>query len=414
MGAGAAQDRPGPLAVAMVIQRFRPLFSGQGQQLELLCQKLVARGLRPTIITSAYGDASSEEILDGYRVVRLRAAMPQSWGAGLARRTRDPVFAIRVLSRLLRHRRFDLVHVHATTDGLYTSWLWCRLRRRPLLFEMTLLGADDPVTIMQGRGRLSRLRQALFRRCDGYVAISPALERRYHETGLPDQRVRVLPQGVDVDEFRPMADDDDVRRELGIPPAVPLVMFVGSLIHRKGIDLLLRAWGEIHAARPDAHLVLVGKNRFQGSPAEEFLAAQIAQLPPSATAHLHQLGVRDDVSRLLQAADLFIFPSRREGFGTVMIEAMACGVPCVVGDLPGITDFVFGDDDPAGMVVPQEDHRALVGAANALLADTGRASTMGRRGRDRVVDHFDINRITDRYVEYYAELITRRGAGHRV
>ena len=411
MTRGTVAAIPGPPRVAMVIQRFRPHFSGQGEQMELLCRHLAARGVRSTIITSAYHDPSSDEILDGYEVVRLGSDMPELLATRLGHRVRNPVFAAYVFAYLLRHDRFDLVHVHASTDALYASWLWCRIRRRPVLLEMTLMGADDAVTVMAWNRRLAPVRQALFRRCDGYVAISPALEQRYHEAGLPAGNVRILPQGVDVDEFRPMAGSQETRREWGVPASSPVLMFVGSLIHRKGIDVLLKAWGDVHAARPDAHLVLVGRDRFPEDPvADTFLAAQIAQVPPRAAAQVHQLGVRDDVSRLLPAADLFIFPSRREGFGTVMIEAMACGLPCVVAELPGITDFVFGDDRSAGIIVPQEAPGALVTAADAILAGTDRASEMGRRARERAVGHFDIERITDRYAEYYAELVARRKA----
>ena len=409
MTGGAGTPAPCPPRVAMVIQRFRPHFSGQGEQMELLCRCLAARGARSTVITSAYDDPSSEETLNGYEVVRLGSDMPQLLATTLGHRVRNRMFAFRVLAYLLRHDRFDLVHVHASTDALYTSWLWCRIRRRPILFEMTLIGADDARTVMARNGRLDPFRQALFRRCDGYVAISPALEQRYHGAGLPAGNVRLLPQGVDVGEFKPMAGPKEIRREWGVLASSPVLMFIGSLIHRKGIDVLLRAWAEIHAARPDAHLVLVGKHRFRGDPeSERFLASEVARLPRSAAAHLHQLGVRRDVSRLLRAADLFVFPSRREGFGTVMIEAMACGLPCVVAALPGITNFVLGDDGSAGIIVPQADPGALVTAVDAILARPDRASEMGRRARERAVGHFDIERITDRYTEYYAELIARR------
>ena len=411
MTGGAGTVAPRPPRVAMVIQRFRPHFSGQGEQMELLCKCLAARGARSTIITSAYDDPSSEETLNGYGVVRLGSDMPQLLATTLGHRGRNRVFAFRVVAYLLRHDRFDLVHVHASTDALYTSWLWCRIRRRPILFEMTLIGADDAITVMARNGRLDPVRQALFRRCDGYVAISPALEQRYHQAGLPAGNVRILPQGVDVDEFRPMAGSEETRREWGVPASSPVLMFIGSLIHRKGIDVLLRAWAQIHAVRPDAHLVLVGKHRFRGDPeSERFLANEIARLPRTAAAHMHQLGVRHDVSRLLRAADLFLFPSRREGFGMVMIEAMACGLPCVVAALPGITNFVFGDDGSAGIIVPQADPGALVAAANTILASPDRAAEMGRRARERAVGHFDIERITDRYTAYYAELIARRKA----
>ena len=400
------------LRVAMVIQRFRPAFSGQGEQLELLCRVLARRGLEPTIITPGHERRTTEEQLDGYRVVRLRSDMPLRVTLGLGARARGPAFASRTLSFLFARRTFDLVHVHALTDALYASWLWCRWSRKPLLFEMTLMGADDPPSVMATSNRLARLRQAIFRRCDGYVAISPALEEQYHGAGFPRDRVRLVPQGVDIHQFRPVEDRVELRRQLGLPETEPVLILVGSLIRRKGIDLLLSAWKKIHAARPAAHLVLVGRNRFPDDPlAAAFLASHLARLPAAAAAHVHQFGLRDDVHRLLQAADMFVFPSRQEGFGTVMIEAMACALPCIVTELPGITDFIFGDDGTAGMVVAHEDHRALASAVDVMLSDAARAGKMGRAARTRAVDHFDIDQIADRYMTYYTDLI--RGSGTR-
>ena len=221
----------------MVVQRFRPAFSGQGEQLELLCRVLARRGLEPTIITPGHERRTTEEQLDGYRVVRLRSDMPLRVTLGLGARARGPAFASRTLSFLFARRTFDLVHVHALTDALYASWLWCRWSRKPLLFEMTLMGADDPPSVMATSNRLARLRQAIFRRCDGYVAISPALEEQYHGAGFPRDRVRLVPQGVDIHQFRPVEDRVELRRQLGLPETEPVLILVGSLIRRKGIDL---------------------------------------------------------------------------------------------------------------------------------------------------------------------------------
>lgn len=394
------------LRVAMVIQRFRPHFSGQGQQLELLCRTLVTRGVEPTVITSAYDQPTAAEVVDGYRVVRLHSDL-LGWAAtGPRLRVRGPVLAARTFARLHRDGPFDLVHVHALTDALYGSLAWGRWRRRPVLFEMTLLGVDDAVTALGSPHRLAPLRHAMFRRCDGYAAISPALERRYHDAGLPPEKLRLLPQGVDVDLFRPLPDPRGVRAALGVPVDGPMLIFVGSLIHRKGIDVLLKAWTEITRARPDAHLVLVGRSTLPvGHPDETYWGDQLGRLPSSAAARIQTLGVRDDVSQLLQAADVFLFPSRQEGFGTVMIEAMACGLPCIVSDQPGITDFIFGDDGASGTVIPQEDHEALVRAVTDFLSSPARASAVGTQARARAVEQFNIERIADRYVDFYIELI---------
>jgi len=144
------------------------------------------------------------------------------------------------------------------------------------------------------------------------------------------------------------------------------------------------------------------------------LEEQLAQVPGDAKARLHQPGVRDDVNLWLQAADLFVFPSRREGFGSVMIEAMACGLPCIVSDQPGITDFIFGDDGDRGLVVPQEDDSALSAAALELLRNPVRAGQMGASAREDIIRRFNIDQIAERYVSFYSDLMAGTEAGHGV
>ena len=397
----------------MVIQRLRPLFSGQGVQVEVLSAELASRGIETTILTAGQGPNPRWETINGYRVRRLRADVPvvSSWFRH--GRFRSEIFGIRALLWFLwRGWRTQIVHAHALSDALYTTWLFSRLRRIPLIFEMTLLGADDAHSFATNRLRFSRLRNAIFRRCDGYVAISPALARVYEDAGLPKEKLRLIPQGVDTDRFCPTDDRPAIRNRLGLPATGPLLVFVGSLIERKGIDVLLAAWDTTHARAPDATLVLVGVNTFDDEPsAAEFLEARLAALSEGARQRVVQPGVRDDVDQFLRAADLFVFPSRREGFGTVMIEAMACGIPCIVAELPDITDFIFDTEEMSGIVVPQEDAKALAAETVRLLEDPHRARQIGDAGRRRAVDRFSVSGVADDYLDFYAELTALRGGG---
>ena len=394
------------MRIAMIIQRFRPAFSGQGVQVEILSQALARRGIEVSIITSVAGRDRSVERREGYSVVRLGSDPPRFIPVRWRERVRGAAFAARVFLFLESNRGYDAIHVHALTDALYSSYAWCQSHDTPLLFEMTLLGDDDALTLLSARHRGAWLRRRIFGQCDGYVAISPVLQERYHEARLPPNKVRLVPQGVDLGRFSPSESKVAVRKALGLPAHEPVILFVGSLIHRKGLDVLLRAWSEVSAASPDARLVLVGRNQFpEHSGDARFLEEQLTQLPADAVPSVHQCGVRDDVDRWLQAADLFVFPSRREGFGTVMIEAMACGLPCIVTDQPGITDFIFGAAGDRGLVVPQEDHGALAAATIELLRDTERAARIGLAARDDVIRRFDIDQIAERYVSFYTDLV---------
>jgi glycosyltransferase involved in cell wall biosynthesis len=390
----------------MVIQRLRPLFSGQGVQVEVLCRELARRGLSVTIVTAGHGPNPRWEHIGGYRVRRLRADVP-----GISRwlppgRFRSQIFGLRILFWLLLHGwRTQVIHAHAQSDALYTAWLFSRLRRLPLIFEMTLLGADDAGAFAVNSNRLSRLRNAVFRRCDGFVAISPALAHVYETSSLPPQKLRLIPQAVDVTDFHPADDAHDVRRRLSLPDHGPVTVFVGSLVERKGLDVLLAAWEQIHLQHADATLLLVGLDRFDDDPAAAaFLDEHLGRLPEEARNRIVRLGLRDDVAECLRAADVFVFPSRREGFGTVMIEAMATGLACVVAELPDITDFIFDTEGKSGVVVAQNDAGALAREVSALLSDPARAESIGQAALRRAHERFSVQHIADDYIVFYAEL----------
>lgn len=397
------------MEVAMVIQRFRPLFSGQGEQVEVLCRSLARRGHNLTVLTSAYDRPSSVEDSYGIKIVRLRSSLPLLAGTRFGRHWHSPLFAAQVFGYLVRHPSFDVVHVHAVTDALYTSWAWGRLEGQPVVFEMTLAGVDDARTLLSGRQRLQQFRNRVVRSCDGYVAISPILEAAYLTAGLSANKLRLIPQGVDVDRFQPSGDKVAMRRDLGLPETGPIVLFVGSLIRRKGLDVLLRSWSAVRVRRPDAHLVLVGRDSFGDRDPTAFLELQFADLSTVDRASVSRLGVRDEIHRYMQAADVFVFPSRQEGFGTVMVEAMACGLPCVVTALPGITDFIFGAGEERAIIVSQEDDGALADAVVSVLADSARATQIGRTARADAVKRFAIATIADQYVRFYQDLLADRG-----
>lgn len=390
----------GPRA-AMVIQRFRPKFTGQGVQVEQLCAALARRGAQSTVLTAVTGRAGGDESSEGYTIRRLRSDLLPGSTSRIS--LWAPTYGLRVLAALLRERP-DLVHVHGPTDGLIGAWLYRRLSGAPLIVEMTLVGDDDPVT-MRKAGRVSgRLRWRAYRAADAWVAMSEAFLEPASEAGLPRDRIHVIPQAVDVERFRP-ADRDErrrIRRQEGLPEEAPVAIFVGTLGRRKGVDLLLEAWPEVRARQPEARLLLAGS---VARDRRDDLALRLDALPDGVQVR----GFRNDPERLLRASDLFVFPSRREGFGSVIIEAMACGLPCVVAELPGITDWVLESrDGPAGVVVPQDDAGALASAMLGLMANPGERERLGLRARRVAELRFALDTVASRYLELYRDLLDGR------
>ncbi len=376
-------------------------------QVESLCAALSRRGVEPTVYTAHRGDAPALEQIDGYRIRRLRTDLG-------GRGPHWPAFGARV-HRALRRDSPDLVHVHGLTDALYAGWLYCKTASRPLVFEMTLLGVDEPSAVDSNTARPRWLRRRLYRQADAYVAMSRAFEPSYADSGLPANRLHVIPQGVDTAHFRPasQAVRAEARAALDLPASTPVVTFVGSLIERKGIDVLLQAWPAVRARHGMATLALAGPGELRSEATKDALA----RMSDADRASVRLLGRRDDIDVVLAAAEAFVFPSRREGFGTVIIEAMATGLPCVVAELPGITDYIFEHPAAApnvanevtdGIVVGQNDPNALATALNGIMEAPALGTAIGMTARARAAAEFDLESVADRYLGLYADLAADR------
>lgn len=187
----------------------------------------------------------------------------------------------------------------------------------------------------------------------------------------PD-RLRVVHNGVDLTTFRPGGDRQAMRRVWDVPAAAPLALAVGGLTPQKDHDLLARAAARLRESLPEARIVVVG---------EGFLR-------PALEARVRSLGLADrfllpgflrDVRPALAAADLLVLSSDNEGMAWVLIEALACGLPIVATDVPGVRACV--EPDVNGLIVPPRDETALAGALAALLTDPARRRAMGARSR---------------------------------
>lgn len=391
---------PRKTRVLMLLLEFHPIFTGHGIYLQQLCRRLREQGHEVSFLVADYGTLPARESVDGFEVYRFPFSHgEQKWELKLA---------LRVIRFLATHRDYDVLHIHGHLDVYGLLTLYNLFTGKHTVSQMVLLGADDPLTLL----RVYRFMRARFRilcLMDRFICISRVLGESYRQAGLPPEKLAYIPQGVDVLRFTPLSgakEREALKDRLGLSRCERIVVFVGAVVERKGVDLLIEAWSRVQREFPGAQLVLVGQHEFD---ANDVNMRRLNGFVDAVTRRIETEGLRvllagrrSNVEEYLQVADLFVLPSRKEGFGNVILEAMACALPVVVTEMDGVAreTVVEGEN---GYIAGSVDELARHIAA--LLGDPALAAAMGAAGRRRAEESFSMELIASRYAELYRQIV---------
>jgi glycosyltransferase involved in cell wall biosynthesis len=283
-------------------------------------------------------------------------------------------------------RGADLIHTH-----LFQAQLWTAVAVRSLpRQERPILITTEHNTNNRRRGRamLRAVDAAMYSLYACIIAVSEgtaqSIKKWLPATG---NRLLTIPNGVDVSAITGQAAAD--RQKLfGVGPEVTLIACTGRFEPQKDQATLIRA---LHLV-PHVHAVFLGDGPMR--PEAERLAASLGVADRA-----HFLGIRADVAAVLKACDLYCQPSRWEGFGIAVVEALAAGLPTLVSDVPGVTEIV-GD---VGSSFKPQDPAALAAALTALLDDRTELAALARRAPQRA-QQYDTERCVEAHVALYEQL----------
>jgi glycosyltransferase involved in cell wall biosynthesis len=295
-------------------------------------------------------------------------------------------------------RGYDVVHTHGSKAGVLGRVL-ARLRRVPAIVH-TVHGFPVHDRMPRLKQRLLLGVERLAARCtDRIVCVCHANADEALALGIARPRqLRVVVSGVRSDLIR-SGSGERVRGELGIPAGAPVVGTVTRLMEQKAPLDFVAAAGRVIAARPDAHVLLVGDG-----PLRDRVAAAAASVP-----RLHLLGFRNDVPDVLAAVDVVAFSSLWEGLGRALTEAVLAGRPVVATAVNGVPDLVV--DGQTGYLVPAGAPDELAARVLDVLALPDRGTAMGAAGAARVAGHFGVDEMLTGLDELYQEVLRERGRG---
>ncbi len=379
------------MRIAQVSPWFSPHLGGVESHVRSLSRELAARGHEVTVVTSQHDPSlSADERLEGFRILRVKPRM-------IVMRT--PI--IPKLRPALRGLPVDIVHAHSPPPlaAHYAGNVAAEHRVPYVVTYHCDVELPNP---------FGALVESVYRRSLGASTLREAARvvvttRTYAATSRAvwQYNPAVIPNAVDHRRFNPDVDGSGIRERLKIPANIPVVLLVGRIVPHKGVEHF------IEAARfvPDARFVIAGEGSLLDAMKQFATAMGVSE-------HVSFLGrVSDEeLPQVYAACDVFVLPSvsRLEAFGIVALEAMATAKPVIVADIPGVREMI--EDGRDGLLSDPVNPRDLADKIRRLLADPEGRKAMGARGREKVLESFSIERVTDQIEALYRSVLDRRTA----
>jgi len=378
-----------PFSVCIVTDAYLPSIGGVENHVLHLSAELKRLGHEVVVVTHQMPPAPS----CGVSQVESPVPVHRLAGGLLVFREHDIAIDPRMVSsfkRLLDQSRFDIVH--GQSEGSYLVYeALAAARRRGIATVLTRHSVlrNKPAV---ARPFLISLTNLLTKRADGLIAVSRSCAEE--SAGFPGP-IRVIPNGVDTTEFRVLPSERQrLRTELGFSDVDVVLGFIGRLHTTKGIPLLLDVFDQLHREDPRLKLLLAGPGPLRA-------AIEGRARASSGAVELLEPRPFDKVAPLLNALDVFAFPSRGEAFGISLLEAMACGLPSVAFGRWGVKELV--NDGETGLLAdnPAEFSEKL----RRLASDAALRERLGHAARRSVEERFSWPHVAAETVAFYRELV---------
>jgi D-inositol-3-phosphate glycosyltransferase len=384
---------------------------GQNVYVAEVARELVRNGYKVDVFTrrDEPGQPETEEMETGIRVVHVNAG-PDTFIEKELLLGYMPTFADNMHSYIIKHKmEYDLIHAHFFMSAMVASILKHRLSV-PYVVTFHALGLVRQLH-QKEQDRFPKERidieRFIVKDADRIIAECPQDKADLINLYQADPaKISVIPCGYSIRELHPV-DKDKARSLLGLPLDARIVMHVGRMVARKGVDNIIRSFGLIKNKLPNLHLVIVGGESDEPDPA---ITPEIGRLKKIADEYqiqdiVHFVGrkSRKMLKYYYSAADVFITTPWYEPFGITPLEAMACGIPVIGSEVGGIKFSV--KHGSTGLLVPPRDPDALACNIYNLLSDEALRTRMCKNALRRVNRHFTWSKVAADLLPVYQKIV---------
>lgn len=312
---------------------------------------------------------------------------------------------------LYKHKgKYDILHLHVLWWAGLLVGPWAKRENIPALYESVLLGEDTPSGIR--KENFGKIKNRFLKDFKAILSISETLSEDYLRSGFSRTQVFTLMNCIDMEMFSPInsvIEKTLLRKKFNLPQNSVILLFVGSVIVRKGVDVLINALIDVISYHSDTYLLIVGpKVRDENPSLDEDFVNDINLLikRKNISNNLFFTGLLQDRGKLAdiyRACDIFVFPSRNEGLPSVVLEAMSTALPVVVSNLPGIEKVIKQGEN--GLIVPIGNADALRDSILTLSDDPNLAANMGASARNYIQENHGFLAWQSKMAGFYRGLL---------
>jgi glycosyltransferase involved in cell wall biosynthesis len=389
-----------------VTPEYFPISGGTGAYVYYLSHSLQKLGQNVHVVARDKQD--SERTVNGIQVHYIKGV-----GNALTRYWKFARSASKRIEELNKEIGLDVIHANlplvpsfaipknaarAVVCAVHSTWKG----------EAIVTKRDNPKELNPNEKSMLRFNRVLrsyekklMNRSDALIAVSKYTVNELTELyGISENKIHVIYNGVDIERFKPRPNRTELRKEFGLDEDKKIVLFVGRLYHRKGLDTLLTSVPPVLKEFSNVQFVISGTGFKEKEESLKKLAKEL-----EIEDHVTFLGYVPDekLPDLYSTSDIFVLPAIYENFPFAILEAQSTALPVISTNVGGIPEFLV--DNENGFVIEPRDPEQLTQKVLALLQNPKRATEMGKRGRELIEENLDWRLITNQVIELYHKLL---------
>jgi glycosyltransferase involved in cell wall biosynthesis len=319
-------------------------------------------------------------------------------------------FTALIVPMIKLRNRYDYIHNFNSGFAFNRVSIFIgKILGKKVITETSLIGDDDPLSLGRfphwtDHFKPKHLRYVFYKMADRFVSKSKVITEIYEKSEIPMAKVREISYSVDINKFKPVDSDSKkiIRNKLNIWKEGIIILFVGGINERKGVHLLVDAFIKIERSFPEVRLLIAGPTYKYDQNYITEIKAKIRNGDVKDKVILTEKSI-DNVDEFMKSSDIFVLPSRQEGFPISIIEAMSCGLTVIGSDIPEIARAQI-EDGQNGFVFPSGDHKKLSELLERLLNNNELRLQSGINARKKAEQYWSDDVIDSQYRELYLSI----------